>query len=49
MTKAKVNDCIWCGKVSVVSMHFKTYVCDDCYEERQLIKKAELTSYEFDE
>ena len=28
----KVNDCVYCKKVSIVSKHFKLYVCDDCYE-----------------
>ncbi len=42
MTNAKINDCIYCKKVSVVSAHFKTYVCDDCYEINQEEKKREL-------
>jgi transcription elongation factor Elf1 len=32
--KAKINDCMFCGIVSVVSTHFKEYVCDDCYQNR---------------
>ena len=39
MTKAKINDCVFCRKVSVVSKHIQTYVCDDCYEKIQAEKK----------
>ena len=39
MTKAKINDCVFCKRVSVVSAHFQTYVCDDCYDKRQAEKK----------
>ena len=35
MTKAKINECIYCKRVSVVSKHFKLYVCDDCYDKKQ--------------
>ena len=53
MTKAKVNDCVFCRKVSVVSKHIQTYVCDDCYDLQQAEKKkllqAEARSYELDE
>ena len=35
MTRAKINDCIFCKRVSVVSRHFQTYVCDDCYDKKQ--------------
>ena len=28
----QVNDCVYCKRVSIVSKHFKIYVCDDCYE-----------------
>ena len=42
MTKAKINTCPYCEKVSVVSTHFKIYVCDDCYENNQIEKKKEL-------
>ena len=37
--QAKINDCAYCGKVSVVSAHFKWYVCDDCYQNTQEKKK----------
>ena len=47
MTKAKINDCIFCGRVSVVSTHFNTYVCDDCYEKQQEAKKK-WAKYELD-
>ncbi len=39
MSKAKINECIFCRRVSVVSAHFQTYVCDDCYEKNQEDKK----------
>jgi hypothetical protein len=32
--EAKVNDCIYCRRTSIVSMHYKTYVCEDCHKER---------------
>tara|TARA_R100000963_G_C4589219_1_gene67059 strand:+ start:395 stop:547 length:153 start_codon:yes stop_codon:yes gene_type:complete len=36
-----INECVYCRRVSVVSTHFQTYVCDDCYassfEERMAI------------
>ncbi len=32
MKKGKINDCAYCGKVSVISTHFKIYVCEDCYQ-----------------
>ena len=35
MTKAKINNCIFCKRVSVVSAHFKIYVCDDCYDKNK--------------
>ena len=47
MTKAKINDCIFCKRVSVVSTHFKTYVCDDCYDKQQAAKKK-WGKYEMD-
>ena len=39
MKKPKVNECVFCRKVSLISTHFKTYVCDDCYEKQQEAKK----------
>ena len=41
MKRAKVSDCIYCGRVSIGSLHFKTYVCDDCYKKNQELKKNE--------
>ena len=52
MTRAKINDCIFCQRISVVSTHFQTYVCDDCYDLQQAEKKlleAEARSYDLDE
>ena len=49
----QVNDCVYCKRVSIVSKHFKLYVCDDCYDKQQAEKKAlleaESRSYELDE
>ena len=39
MNKPKINECIYCKMVSVWSLHFKTYVCDDCYDKQQAEKK----------
>jgi len=47
MKEPKVNECIFCRKVSIVSTHFKTYVCDDCYEKQQEAKKK-WAKYELD-
>ena len=35
--EAKVNDCVGCGKVSIVSMHYKTYVCEDCHKKKESV------------
>jgi len=35
----KINDCVYCRRVSVVSKHIQTYVCDDCYVKMQAEKK----------
>jgi len=43
MTKARINECIFCRKVSVVSAHFQTYVCDDCYNRQQTAKEKRST------
>ena len=45
MTKAKINDCIFCKRISVVSAHFQTYVCDDCYNKRQTGKDHQRTKW----
>ncbi len=42
MTKAKVNTCLFCKRVNVVSIHFREYVCDDCYENNQIEKKKDV-------
>ena len=42
MKKPKVNECVFCRKVSIISTHFKTYVCDDCYDKQQAEKKVLL-------
>jgi hypothetical protein len=41
MMKAKINDCVGCGKVSIVSVHFKVYVCDDCRQKKKEQNKRE--------
>ena len=30
--KVTVNECAYCRRVSIISLHFQTYVCDDCYD-----------------
>ena len=47
MKKPKVNECVFCRKVSLISTDFKTYVCDDCYEKQQESKKK-LAKYELE-
>tara|TARA_R110000824_G_scaffold47416_5_gene135060 strand:+ start:519 stop:671 length:153 start_codon:yes stop_codon:yes gene_type:complete len=27
-----ISECVYCREVSLVSTHFQTYVCDDCYD-----------------
>jgi len=34
-----ILDCVFCRRVSLNSKHFKTYVCDDCYNKQQAEKK----------
>ncbi len=31
MIEPKINECVYCKRVSIWSRTFKTYVCDDCY------------------
>ena len=47
MTEAKINDCVFCKRVSVVSKHIQTYVCDDCYDKQQAAKNK-WAKYEMD-
>jgi len=42
MTKAKKSICPYCKKASIVSIHFREYVCDDCYENNQIEKKKDV-------
>ena len=39
MIKPKISECVFCRRVSIVSAHFQTYVCDDCYDKQQAEKK----------
>ena len=35
-------ECIYCKMVAILSVNYKTYVCDDCYEKKQIEKKELL-------
>ena len=40
--KAKRLECIYCHMVAIWTVRFETYVCDDCYEKKQIEKKELL-------
>ena len=35
-------ECIYCKMVAIHTVRFETYVCDDCYEKKQIEKKELL-------
>ena len=42
MSEIKRLECIYCKMVAIHSASYKTYVCDDCYEKKQIEKKELL-------
>tara|TARA_R100000458_G_C8213751_1_gene200372 strand:- start:547 stop:714 length:168 start_codon:yes stop_codon:yes gene_type:complete len=35
-------ECIYCKMVAIHTVRFETYVCDDCYKQKQIEKKELL-------
>tara|TARA_Y100000401_G_C8270629_1_gene198164 strand:- start:497 stop:670 length:174 start_codon:yes stop_codon:yes gene_type:complete len=35
-------ECIYCNRVAIHTVRFETYVCDDCYKQKQIEKKELL-------
>ena len=38
----KLVECCFCRNKGLYSKYFYVYVCDDCYEKNQVVKKDEI-------